>query len=321
MKTFKKYNDSMIGKYITTPTESGGVITADHMLIGDGSAYAGSAYASDNWFLYLLTDSNKPVLYVDDGHVVTSSNTLCILDEIIYADYSMRSLKDDYIEFIHELETPADVIYPMTLIVDAVFNENREKYKRIYEIITSEYDPLIDDSMSETVTHSGSDITTHGGTDTTTHGGTDTERHTGSDTTTHSGTDTDTHGGTDTERDGESDSVSTNVYPFDGSAQPKEVNTTNYGKTHSVQHGETIGTAYGHTITDAHGETISTQHGHTIGTAHGHTITDAHGERITKERAGSKGTSPELLGKHLSLWQRVDFVKLVAEDIIKRLTY
>ena len=311
----------MLGYYITTPTVSNDTITSEHMLLGDGTAYAGCSFADDSWFTYLLSDSEKSVLYIDDGHIITADNTLSVLDECIYAMYSQRTLTDEYTDIIYELENGEDVIQPLRLITAGILEGNREKYKRIYEIITSEYDPLIDDTSSETISHSGTDTTTHGGTDTTTHGGTDTERHSGSDTTTHGGTDTDTHGGTDTETDGQSDSVTNTVYPFDGTAQPKEVNTTNYGKTHTLQHGETIGTSYGHTIGVAHGEQISTQHGHTIGVAHGETIGVAHGEKITRERAGSKANSPDLLVKHLELWKKINFVQYVAEDIVKAITY
>ncbi len=306
-----------------------------------------ASYINDDWFKYITTVSTNPRFIIDGDDLTTASDSISIVDDYIQNNFSHRYLFTETIEAISRFTfeplttaTPSACMLWRRIVrgkIRAMFEANREKYARLYEAFTAEYDPLTDLTEKITVTHSGTDsransgtdTRTHSGTDTTTHGGKDTTQNSGTDTTTHGGTDSKTHTGTETTAESGTDGTANTVYAFDSSnAVNKDATTNTYGKTdtttyntgESMTHGETIGTAHGKKTELTHGETVTTQHGQSVATLHGKTETTTHGEKVVTEKEAGNREPALLIREHVELWENASFLDSVAYDIVKRIS-
>ena len=151
-------------------------------------------------------------------------------------------------------------------------------WDRIYTAAMAEYNPIENYNRTEVSSETGhgshseqsSGSEKHSGTDTETNSGTDTVQHSGTDTSTTNNTTTRT--GVNTEANSGTDTLTTNRAAFDSSSLVTTgTDSTRFGKmvnnslnetdhdtgSASVQHGEKVGTTYGHTLNTKHGEEIS----------------------------------------------------------------
>ena len=146
-----------------------------------------ASYINDNWFKYITTVSTNPRFIIDGDDLTTATDSISIIDDYIQNFFGHRLIFDDVFFTISRFTfAPSSVSMPSACMlwrriarakVRALFESNREKYARLYEAFTAEYDPLKDLSEKITVTHSGTDSKANSGTDTRTHSGTDTPPH------------------------------------------------------------------------------------------------------------------------------------------------
>lgn len=261
----------------------------------------------DDWFELVSSIYEGDTMAIDNGNIINLRNfgfNQSLINNIILTNYSERELKDSYLHNISDYDIAYEI---MKIDIMAALNYNREKYKRLFEIYTSEYNPLWNVDGRETETHTGKDITSHSGNDNIEHGGKDISENKGSDSNAHSGADITT--------DNNSDKTDVSIYPFDGAKQPESESITTYGKSTTVNHGETITTSYNSSNELKHGETINTEYGHIVDLTHG--------ETITRTRGGNIGTTmtTDLLKEHLTFWNGFDFLNIVASDIVEVISY
>lgn len=258
-----------------------------------------------------------------------------LIDEFLKLNYGSREVLYDYYEYL-DGATDATILAWLKQKIYLLFQAKNESYKRIYQGLTEEYNPLWNVDGTETETHSGADVQKNSGNDVITNSGTDT--HTIDSTEnrdiTHSGTDTRTvnNDGTDTntETNSGTDAVNNNVATFDDpnvrlntSSQTlngkQTINTLDHDTTttDALQHGETVADDLDVDTTD------SFAHGHVITTQNGKQTRDEFGHVITHRRTGNIGVtkSTELLRDHLELWQGLSFLDIIAKDIINTICY
>lgn len=258
-----------------------------------------------------------------------------LIDEFLKFNYGDRDMLYDFYEYLDEA-TDAQILTWIKQKIYLLFQAKNESYKRIYQGLTEEYNPLWNVDGTETETHSGADVQKNSGNDVITNSGTDT--HTIDSTEnrdiTHSGTDTRTinNDGTDTntEQNSGTDATNNNVATFDDpnvrlntSSQTlngkQTVNTLDHDTTttDTLQHGETVSDDLDADTTD------SFAHGHVITTQNGKQTRDEFGHVITHRRTGNIGVtkSTELLRDHLELWQGLSFLDIIAKDIINTICY
>lgn len=258
-----------------------------------------------------------------------------LIDDFLKFNYGNRDMLYDFYEYLDEA-TDQQILTWIKEKIYLLFQAKNESYKRIYQGLTEEYNPLWNVDGKETVTHSGTDTDRHTGTDTETHSGSDSVDNTGTDRTTetHSGTDTRTinNDGTDTntERNSGTDATNNNVATFDDpnvrlntSSQTlngkQTVNTLDHDTTttDALQHGESVSGSV------TYGLSTETEYGHVIARQNGHIISHENGHKIVTERQGNIGVtkSTELLRDHLDLWQGLSFLDIIAKDIINTICY
>ena len=242
-----------------------------------------------------------------------------LIDEFLKFNYGNRDMLYDFYEYL-DGATDATILAWIKQKIYLLFQAKNESYKRIYQGLTEEYNPLWNVDGTETETHSGTDTETHSGSDTVSNSGTDrtTEAHSGTDTRTIENTGTDTN----TETNSGTDTVNENVATFDNP------NMTPQSQTQTINGKQTVNAMQRNTTTTdglAHGESIngSVTHGLETETEYGHVTTYANGHKITRERHGNIGVtkSTELLRDHLELWQGLSFLDIIAKDIINTICY
>lgn len=350
---FRRYKPFQLGDYLTKVDMAASVPLpfpcvfeyTDYV-----AAFPNMPFINDAWF-QLVTSAYKGNIFIFENNSLVDSvtahgQTMSILNKFLIDMYGRRMIFDSIIHdlvSIKDIQGLSEYDYFQTIAVDYVnglFNENREKYKRLFEVYTAAYNPLWNVDGTEIEQHTGTDKTTNSGTDTEGHSGTDktttsgddTVKHTGSDTSTNSGTDSVAHTGSDTSTDSGTDTVNNSVYAFDSAGEvPESKAATGYGKINTFQHGETVSQTHGLVNTLQHGEQIKTDygkaidllHGEQITRGHGHIIDLLHGEKIERTRSGNIGVtkSTELLSDHIELWNGFDFINIVAGDIARGLTY
>lgn len=215
IRPFRKYDISQIGYYLSILTESGNNVNRAVTLI-DGvsdARYAGCSFVSEDWFEYIAGLGKNKELYLDNGHLLMCQNYNSRLDDNILKRYGYRYMLPNDYEIFNEhlgnedLLVMLNSLYAQYLI--ELFEEYNESFKRIYDVILQEYEPLYNLDVTYEEQHSGTDSTISEGshTDTTSYSGSETNAHTGSDTTTYSGSEKDEHKGTDTLTKSGSESV------------------------------------------------------------------------------------------------------------------
>ena len=253
IRPFRKYDISQIGYYLSMLTTTDNNVNRAVTLI-DGvndSRYAGCSFVNEDWYIYIATLGKNKELYLDNGHLRACQKSNSLLDDNIMKRYGNRyMLPDDYEIFSEHLGNNdlldiLNAVYAQYLI--ELFEEYNESFKRIFDVILQEYEPLFnldvtyeeqhsgtdstvnEGSRSDTTTYSGSEKDEHKGTDTFTQSGSEKDEHKGTDTFTQSGSEKDEHKGTDTiTKSGSEEKASTGHDDFQDQpcAYTETVNTT-----------------------------------------------------------------------------------------------
>lgn len=309
-KTIAKYHKNELGYLMGYTIDVNEYITQPYQLIKDNNGeWLTAPFINDDWFTYINTASviNRNVIDIENNTFVNVNNVTykpTITDDYIFVNYGHRIIFEDIFYSIKDYDfAPVSydtsinaLILERSILREMIYNlfvNKRENYKRIFDVIHAEYNPLYNVD--------GTTIETHSGTDTTTHGGDDETKHTGTDTT--------THGGSDTVADSGTDTTNSDVYPFDGNETDRDKTETTYGKETETTYNSESGFTHGENVKTTYGETVDTEHG----------------EVITTRRYGNIGVtkSTELVADEIKLFGdvRTKFLTMVCDDIVKLFTY
>ena len=254
IRPFRKYDITQIGYYLSILTAADNNVNRAVTLI-DGvndSRYAGCSFVNEEWFEYIASLGKNKELYLNNGHLQQCQKANSVLDDNIIKRHGYRyMLPNDYEIFNEHLgnEDLLDMLnslYAQYLI--ELFEEYNESFKRIYDVILQEYEPLYNLDVTYEEQHSGTDTTVNEGSksDTTTYSGSEKDEHKGTDSLTKSGSETNARTGTETTS-------------FEGSEKDEHKGTDTITKTGSEANAST-----GHDDfqdqTGAHTETITTKY-------------------------------------------------------------
>lgn len=223
-------------------------------------------------------------------------------------------------------------------IGDALVTIYNEKWEKLYELLSLEYDPISNYDMveNETTTGEKTDTTTRTGTDTTTGTGTDTITHTGTEQNANTGTQTTDHTGTrgtigEEHRDGgTTGTIENGVYGFnstsavnDSESETTTEASTDVGTTETITDNlrdvrtDALTATRTDNLTDTETRNITDQ------TTHNTTDTTTGENEVTRTltRKGNIGvtTSQQMIQSTIDLWQW-NFFTQVFEDIDTLLT-
>lgn len=253
IRPFRKYDISQIGYYLSILTESDNVNRAVTLIDGvNDSRYAGCSFVNEDWFIYIASLGKNKELYLNNGHLQQCQKANSVLDDNIIKRHGYRYMLPNDYELFYEHLGNEDLIamlnslYAQYLI--ELFEEYNESFKRIYDVILQEYEPLYNLDVTYEEQHSGTDTTLNEGSksDTTTYSGSEKDEHKGSDSLTKSGSETNARTGTETTS-------------FEGSEKDEHKGTDTLTKTGSEANAST-----GHDDfqdqTGAHTETITTKY-------------------------------------------------------------
>ena len=212
-------------------------------------------------------------LYIADN---TLFSEMSICSEMTNDD--KQTIIDNILMEFAELE----VIYPdpvfMKHAIGAWSWKEVPTWDKIYTAAMAEYNPIENYNRTEVLSETGHGTHSEQSSGSEKHSGTDTETNSGTDTVQHSGTDTSntnnttTRTGYNAESNSGTDTLTTNRAAFDSSSLVTTgTDSTHFGKnvnntinetnrdtgSASVQHGEKVGTTYGHTLNTKHGEEIA----------------------------------------------------------------
>lgn len=292
-------------------------------------------YDSDKWYLAIIPLINEYLFeYFGERNVILSRRAI----NVIKQGGTFNDLLDQVEQDIKRN-------------INLVFNSNILKYRQMYDVMTTEYNPIwnVDGVETRVYTRDNTGTVGHAGTNTgtqsTSGSNTGTQSTSGSDTGTQStsGSNTGTQGtsGTDTGTQTTADTTSVtsehDVTTFDSQSYAHNDKTTD---THSGSITRTDNLAHSETRTDnlAHSETRTDNLAHsetrTDNLAHSETRTDNLASSDTRtdnlkeeysetyERHGNIGvtSSQSLVEQSLNLAGRMNFMEIVAEDIIKSIT-
>lgn len=322
VRAAKRFNKTNLGYYIDKPTAViGGYDRAITILTSAADPrYTGASFVNDDWFKYIAGATTHRSIYIATKPIKVVSRCLSFnsrLDDDIIRRYGFRELLPDLMLDYRELGEEAGTELLNDALADIakeIFETKRESYKRIFDVITAEYEPLYNLDVTYEETHSGTDLE---GIDT----ATDTSREKdGADTNTRTGTDTTTMSGSENTKDnnGSKNVTNNSTYAFNSSDPVPESTsevlfskdeTKSYSnRSDAVEYNTTDRIAYGSEETES--ATIATDRSFT------------HGEEITTRRYGNQGItrSDELVRAEVELRQEVDFVRMVAEEVAKQLS-
>ena len=287
IRPFRKYDISQIGYYLNILTESGNNVNRGVTLI-DGvndARYAGCSFVNEDWFIYIASLGNNKELYLDNGHLRTCQKSNSLLDDNIMKRYGSRYMLPDDYEIFNEHLGNEDLLDMLNALfaqyLIEIFEEYNESFKRIYDVILQEYEPLFnldvtyeeqhsgtdttvnEGSRTDTTTYSGSEKDEHKGTDSLTKSGSETNARTGTETTSFEGSEKDEHKGTDTltksgseavastghddfaDQSGAHTETSTTTYAFDSvNGVPEATSRTENGRNERTTYGKTDTTSF-----------------------------------------------------------------------------
>ena len=210
---FERYKHDDCGYWLRKYAQNGGNVDRVHVLIDlNGTDFSGESYFTEPWFQELKSSSGvRDYCGNTSGSVAQCTTLNSKFDNTFLNRHAHKELQPDVLAMLDGMTeggASAAVINSMLRnILKSVFEENAESFKRIWNVINEDYDPLynvdVEDIEKHTGTdtdkHTGSDTTAKTGTETLTNDGKDTDKHTGSDTTAKSGTETLTNDGKDTD--------------------------------------------------------------------------------------------------------------------------
>lgn len=257
IRTIKKYSKINLGYYLDKPEPvAGGYDRAVTLIDSTGdSRYAGASYINDDWFKFLAGSSaNKSTFITLNPNGVNKCLTAnSRLDDDILKRYGFRVLFADMLLDYKELGEEAGnelLNEGLADIVKELFESKREAYKRIFDVINEEYEPLYnldvtyeeqhsgtdttgssgsttgsltrtgDDSLKKTGTeklaNAGSEAMTYSGSEKTAYAGSESMTYAGSEKTTYAGSESMSYTGSETTADGTGSKTITNnsVYAF-----------------------------------------------------------------------------------------------------------
>lgn len=204
-----------------------------------------------------------------------------------------NNLDDDNKLTTSGFETLCDIAYMMYA----------KKWARNWAVLTAEYNPIENYSMTENEKTDYGKTNTLSGTDSLQMTGTDTHAHTGSDTTTHNGSHSDAHTGTLT--DNGSNGEENQVSAFNSSSyQDASKSTGTVGNTRTFN--DTVQTTYNdETETLQHGHTDTETRNMTDATTYGRKDTASGKDERSLTRSGNIGvtTSQQMLQSDIDLWK------------------
>jgi len=206
IRPFRKYDISQIGYYLSILTTTDNNVNRAVTLI-DGvndSRYAGCSFVSEDWFEYIATLGKNKELYLDNGHLRSCQKSNSLLDDNIMKRYGFRYMLPNDYEIFNEHLGNEDLLVMLNSLYSQylieLFEEYNESFKRIYDVIMQEYEPLFNLDVTYEEQHTGTDTTVNEGsrTDTTTYSGSEKDEHKGTDSLTKSGSETNARTGTET---------------------------------------------------------------------------------------------------------------------------
>lgn len=337
IRPFRKYDISQIGYYLSILTASDNNVNRAVTLI-DGvndARYAGASFANEEWFEYIATLGNNKELYLDDGHLRTCQKSNSRLDDNIMKRYGLRyMLPNDYDMFNEHLGNEDLLVMLNSLYAQyltELFEEYNESFKRIYDVILQEYEPLYNLDVTYEETHSGTDSTVSEGghTDTTTYSGSEKDEHKGTDTLTKSGSEAVAATGHDDFEDqtGSHTETTTHTYAFDSvNPVPEGQSRTDNGRKERTTYGRTDTTTFNNRQ-DATGydssntKTFTNREDETVN-VHGDSSTITHGEKIKTRRYGNQGVtrSDELASAEITFRDKLSFLNMVSDRVALRIS-
>ena len=327
-KSIKNYGRCNVGYYVNYLIPGN---TQPFQVVGTYAEHTAetpsASYINDDWFKYITTLSATPRPIIDGSSITIAQNQVSIIDDFIIKNYSERCVfSDDFVSWCdydykpsNALDLSAPLIFKkiMRSRVQTLFERKRTEYNRLWEIQTSEYNPLIDFDYTEVEKHTGTDTTAHTGTDTTTHSGKDTRQNSGTDTTTRTGSQADSHTGTNTDTDSGTDTSTGFTYAFDSVSEVnKDKNTLSHGKQTQTTYNDTLTSTYNNVAdATAHGLKTELTHGEQVDILHGESVGLTHGEKIEIEKHGSNKSPVELMNSHRDFWEKFNILEIIAGDV------
>lgn len=337
IRPFRRYDISQIGYYLSILTTSGNNVNRAVTLI-DGvndARYAGASFANEDWFEYVATPGNNKELYLDDGHLRSCQKSNSRLDDNIMKRYGFRYMLPSDYEIFNEHLGNEDLLVMLNSLYSQylieLFEEYNESFKRIYDVILQEYEPLYNLDVTYEEEHSGTDSTVSEGgrTDTTTYSGSEKDEHKGTDTLTKSGSEAVGSTGHDdfADQSGAHSETTTHTYAFDSvNPVPDGKSRTDNGRNERTTYGRTDTTTFNNRQ-DATGynssntKTFTNREDETVN-VHGDSSTITHGEKIITRRYGNQGVtrSDELAIAEITFRDKLSFLNMVSDRVALRIS-
>ena len=337
IRPFRKYDISQIGYYLSILTESDNNVNRAVTLI-DGvndSRYAGCSFVSEDWFVYLATHGKNKELYLDDGHLRQCQKSNSALDDNILKRYGYRYMLPKDYELFNEHLGNEDLLLMLNTLYGQylieLFEEYNESFKRIYDVILAEYEPLYNLDVTYEEEHSGTDSTVSEGshTDTTTYSGSEKDEHKGSDTVTKSGSESNASTGHDdfADQDGSHTETTNTTYAFDSvNGVPEGKSRTDNGRSERTTYGKTDTTTFNNrqdaTSFNSSNTRSFTNRQDELENIHADSSTLTHGEKIKTRRYGNQGVtrSDELASAEITFRDRLSFLNMVSDRVALRIS-
>lgn len=339
VRAAKKFNKTNLGYYIDKPTAViGGYDRAITILASvTDPRYTGASFVDDDWFKYIAGATTHRSIYIATKPVKVVSRCLSFnsrLDDDIIRRYGFRELLPDLLLDYRELGEDAGTELLNDALADItkeIFETKRESYKRIFDVIKAEYEPLYNLDVTYEEQHSGTDTE---GIDTATDtsrakDGEDTYSKGGTEATTYAGSEAMTYAGSETTADNEGSNNTTNnsTYAFNSvDPVPESKSVVNFDKSETKSFDNRSDTKSFNNRSDT--TTYNTEDSTEYGSSETESLTTAtdrtytHGEKIKTRRYGNQGItrSDELVRAELELRKEIDFVHMVAEEVAKQLS-